>query len=439
MLDAFMTLRNKDLNLFYTSHLQVKELAELTNLFLKNDEKETPLKALYTELNDELKKHPGKTFNEDRVNEIVVKILEMDQGESGKRYRFFMDELKQIATNHDLTQQQINNRLKKLLITYINTGLNDHDIELKEGDIELCISGSLARGQATPYSDIDSFIIIADHLQDSKKEKIKQVAKLLTHAAYKIALSTNQFIFDPILLNPAKLCGTVNELFTVISETDDEIQLDGVSHAKSISTTSKMIGQLNALVVDHFHKKLPAISNGEAKTYSEYYFNESKKCLLLNKNENLNIKIHLIRPLQYTIYAISMEAKIKSHKFDMHELPQQLTIQGHIDINTQKATENILTVAYRERRKLHAKNGKEHDEIKEIPPHIASTLDLLHSTHKRLTGHRTKKVKESKNSDQSGWFNFFTTKGLIASTIILSAGITIVTKSLGKNSSSVSK
>lgn len=317
-----MTLRNTKMALFYAHHLQITELQEIVRSSLITGDEKSDLQTLYMELDTELKKHPNKLFSEERVTILLTKILERDQGESGKQYRAILNDLKEMATNHKLSQQEVNQTVKKILLNFIYKGLKDHGIELKPGDIEICIPGSLASGQATPYSDIDCFIILSDNLKNSEKMTIKKVISDLVNAAYKIGYATNQFLFDPLLFNPAKLCGTVDELYESLVETDDESQFNGMSHAKSISQSSTMLENLRNLIADYTHQSIHRISNGKARQHSEHFFNESKLCLE-KKYDHLNIKTNMIRPLQFVLYAMCMEAKIKLSEHDIHELPRE--------------------------------------------------------------------------------------------------------------------
>ncbi len=442
-----MALRNKDLTLFYLGHHAIEELLAHTEATIKAEEKSSSL-VHYKELNAELQKYKSKGFSEDRVTDLLDKILREDKGESGERYRKLLDVLSHISSNHTLTQSEVNQTIKQLLHTFTHTTFTDHGIELKEGDIEICISGSLSRGHATPYSDIDCFIIIADHIDELTKQNVKKIANHLVSIAYKIAFNTNQFIFDPVLLNPSKLCGTVEELFAKLKEFQDEIQLDGVMNAKSLGGSKALLDRLHVLTYAYFHQNVVKITNGRSKTHAEYYFHESKSYKMSEKDEVINIKKHLIRPIQYVLQGLSVDAKIKLNEFEQSDLLKLLVEKKKIDEHTMVIIGEVLNKSYELRKRLHIENRQEADEVKVVTKEIGKMLkhvELIHRSlafyhespmlsikhAKKLEKMEQRTKKSSKAVAASGLFGSINRKGWLL--LSLALGATIIATQSNKN------
>lgn len=297
-------------------------------------------------------------------------ILGADEGVSGRRYAELLSQLKSMPAEED--RANLNQRLRNFLKDLFYTALKDHGIDSSTFSLELCIAGSLARKQATAYSDIDCFLIFGDDVPPEIKKQIQEITQKIYFLADGLFAQSNQFCMDPVGISLFKLNGSVTELTDKILEQEPEDELGpqscSVLNAVSISADNVLLTQLQRNL------------NAQGKKIdSKHYFNKVLTEFTGPKSRVIiNIKKDLIRPIDFILQGLrDEEAKISVEEFDSSEkLLDELRRRNKITTSAKKLFDHVLKTSYARRKQLHEQFGREHEEIP-LDKELRELIDLV--------------------------------------------------------------
>lgn len=177
---------------------------------------------------------------------------------------------------------------------------------LREGDegrvdgIELYIAGSLAKSQATPYSDFDAFCVFKD---DEAKEKSRPVFSAVNNLMQRIFVRHSQLYPDPIGINPERLAGTFEQLSQKIQEgfeVDQKPTLTSVMTSKPLWGSAEEGEKLKATLLQDEQLK-------QQISAKALYRRAIDDFPAPRDDEEVSLKIHLLRPLDFILMGLRAE------------------------------------------------------------------------------------------------------------------------------------
>jgi effector protein DrrA/SidM len=132
----------------------------------------------------------------------------------------FEEYIKRINVMNDATHQAEQNRVEewqRFSRQFLNTLFFDvlEDFGLSDIPVQFVLCGSLAREQATPYSDVDALVIVKNQ---TDVEKIKEAMEGFNTLLTRIFNAKAQFFGNPAGLNMANFCGTVEDLIDIMDK-----------------------------------------------------------------------------------------------------------------------------------------------------------------------------------------------------------------------------
>ncbi|CAM2814059.1 DrrA [Legionella pneumophila subsp. pneumophila] len=130
--------------------------------------------------------------------------------------------------------QEWENGLRQIYKEMIYDAFDALGVEMPK-DMEVHFAGSLAKAQATEYSDLDAFVIVKN---DEDIKKVKPVFDALNNLCQRIFTASNQIYPDPIGINPSRLIGTPDDLFGMLK---DGMVADVEATAMSILTSKPVL------------------------------------------------------------------------------------------------------------------------------------------------------------------------------------------------------
>jgi len=164
---------------------------------------------------------------------------------------------------------------------YIQRATNFHQYAL-------CVAGSLARCEATPFSDLDLFVIVS---HPTVSLSLKLVGVELRRALKSTHEADWAMMLDPIGLEPVSMCDTPEKLLEFCQGRD----IPGIFH--SVRNSVCILGESNLLVR---LKKL--IEGANARPDWQFWLNDIKRAVTefprhQFKNETVIVKSDIGRPL----------------------------------------------------------------------------------------------------------------------------------------------
>lgn len=254
--------------------------------------------------------------------------------------------------------------VKKYLKQILDDIMLVHNIKPEEVDFALCICGSLAKGQATPYSDLDCFIVTKDA---ETTKKLKPVVDDLYIIFDKIFEQSNQLCMDPIGINPKKFIGdsvTLSNLIANQGVADPDSFYNSVLSADYVfGTTTKYLETFQE-ELKRTYKKQDSAPLELAKRYYKQATDEFKGP---NRKDKINIKKDLFRPLDFILTGLRMEAGIEPQLDGSHlnsaTLIQILKREGKVSPEIVALVENIYQKSMKLRFSQHVLAGKEEDDV----------------------------------------------------------------------------
>jgi predicted nucleotidyltransferase len=213
--------------------------------------------------------------------------------------------------------------------------------------VQIFICGSLARFQATPYSDLDLIAILPKDITQEERAKVAELARDFNQACIEHFLETNQFATDRVFLNPDKLCGTVEELKTELQNSIAGIHSTENNKLANVISDPLMIPLLNGrplfyqidnknllndLLIAMREEKDEENFRVKVAPYLPRYFDPN--CYYHaavhrfpgpNKEmTEFNLKDHILRPLDFIMTGLRLEYNIVQE--DNSELSLQKTL-----------------------------------------------------------------------------------------------------------------
>jgi hypothetical protein len=257
----------------------------------------------------------------------------------------------------------INLGLRNFLKKIFYDALVKHGFNPSQIPMELCVAGSLARGQATAYSDIDCLLLFDDSVDPVTRSKIQAIARELFHLADALFEHSHQFCFDPIGISLHQLCGTVDEVAGVIQERQEEALSVSVANARSVFGSGQLLACLRS----------------QLNFSADFYFDKAIHDFPGPVDEShLNLKRDIFRPLDFLILGLAKEFDINLDECDSPQhILQHLEAEGHISSNTKFILEYIREKALRTRTQLHRNANKEYDDVLEGESQYDAVLSLV--------------------------------------------------------------
>lgn len=253
--------------------------------------------------------------------------------------------------------------LRQFYKEIISDAFKAHNIEVPKG-MEVHFAGSLAKAQATEFSDLDAFVIV-ENKEDT--EKVKPVFDALNNVCQRIFKETHQMYPDPIGINPSRLIGTVDELVE---------QIDGgvlSPEATALSVISSKPIYPRYALGEQLRQKIHENDNLGPFCTAEALYNKAITDFTAPKPnaEHINIKTHIMRPIDFILMGLREEFAL------YNEAGSHLSTPGTIKLLREKAElgeislpkeeidliESVYNKAMAKRFDLHSKAGKEQDEM----------------------------------------------------------------------------
>ena len=212
--------------------------------------------------------------------------------------------------------RHFDNILKEILLDI----LQYHRIDTSKTVMTLCVSGSLAKRQATPYSDIDGFLL----LQNEADVKIVEVAmQAMANLCQRIFSLTHQFCPDPVGITPFRYIGTPAQLIQKIENGDvfdPDLFVRAMMGSRIILGSYKLFERLHALI--QTSKRCHSLVEDCYKTTVDEFKGPTDKMAI-------DIKRDLLRPLDFILLAL--RAKHQLTTLDGQYLEFN-TIVKHLDV-----------------------------------------------------------------------------------------------------------
>lgn len=326
-----------------------KDLFESNN-FYKIDIDTMPVgEAKVNEPNNTIKLFYDLLANPDGTEEnarVLDEKLMADNGESGERYRNLKNRIENLETLQD--PSDISRTIKMIMKEIVIDILNDHGITPgPDLPMEICFAGSLARSSATPWSDIDCFCIFADGISNESKAKLRQLFAKINGISNHFSLLTGHLSTDAAGISLSGLSGTRSEIMQKI-ETREAYYT--VENAISATGRADMLSD----IIDWAREKIGP----------DGCYNKTIHELSGPKDTRLHIKKNVLRPLDFMLQGMKIEAGIDMHEFgNPYILINQLVILGKMDHATGEIMKHLYRECWELRTQIHRTAGKEQDEL----------------------------------------------------------------------------
>lgn len=299
-----------------------------------------------------------KTGLHERVIPYELKVEEASTQLNQKKLNLiqFLEDLNKIKALYEETNAARiwANEIAKYLQNIWNDILAKNNIPADQSvPHALCISGSLAKKQATQYSDLDCFIITQDA---TVTDILKPAIKDLNDVFYYIFEKTNQLSFDAIGINAAKFFGTPQELVNKITS---GAVADQNSFYDSMLSSKPIFGKP---LFDEFQSLLKKEDNKLAiRAYKQALSFSGPQ----DKNK-INLKRDIFRPLDFIMMGLRFEFGIQYEVDGSHletkKLAEILLRRGKIAPEIHLLVTEIFDQAMNLRSDKH-NSAKEEDDI----------------------------------------------------------------------------
>lgn len=227
-------------------------------------------------------------------------------------------------------------------------------------DMEIHFAGSLAKAQATEFSDLDAFVLVKN---EEDVAKVKPVFDALNNLCQRIFTQTNQLYPDPIGINPSRLIGTPDDLFSLLKEGG---VADVEATARSILTSKPVLPRfaLGEELRDKISNEPDFDHFVSAKKFYGMAVNDFKA-----PKENAtvaSVKSHIMRPIDFVLMGLREEFNLYSEDGAHLSVPGTLRLLREKKLLPEEDISRIESVykqAMSTRFELHAQHKKEHDEM----------------------------------------------------------------------------
>ncbi|MDR3504010.1 MAG: hypothetical protein P4L79_15685 [Legionella sp.] len=226
--------------------------------------------------------------------------------------------------------------------------------------MEVHFAGSLAKAQATEYSDLDALVIVkhADEVA-----LVKPVFDALNNLCQRMFTATNQLYPDPIGINPSRLIGTPDELYLRLKAGD---VVDTKTITTSILTSKPILPRYE--LGEQLRNQINADPVLNKYCSAKAFYRLALHDFIAPSKEiaSVNVKNHIMRPIDFVLMGLRKEFNLYS------EDGAHLSVPGTISLlRAEKALpdaditriEELYNQAMNKRFQLHAEHYKEHDEM----------------------------------------------------------------------------
>jgi effector protein DrrA/SidM len=251
------------------------------------------------------------------------------------------------------------NGLRQIYKEMIYDAFEAFDVDMPK-DMEVHFAGSLAKAQATEFSDLDAFVIVKN---EADVAKVKPVFDALNNLCQRIFTTNSQLYPDPIGINPSRLIGTPQQLFDQLNSgeaVDVGVTVTSILTSKPILPRFGLGEELRELIKNEprFEEFL------SAKQFYEVGVNQYPAPK--NKAAEVNIKSHIMRPIDFMLMGLREEFNLYSEDGSHLSAPgalKLLRIQNLLPEEEIERIERVYNQAMKIRFDLHAEHRAEHDEI----------------------------------------------------------------------------
>lgn len=298
----------------------------------------------------------------------------IEDREAAERYNSYLELIKK---NTEYAEASDNPALswfgsaKNILQTIFTDALKHYGIDQSTIPYQLCLCGSLAKKQATPFSDFDAIFIWAEPENENQEleiENFKRALAGLKNLFHRIFKVTHQFCPDIGGINPFQFHGTPNELFAklIASEVGDvAFFMTAVKTALPLPLMARPSNSIHQLPFEQLASKFTDeksdLQNSEEDLYQ----------LLLQgypgpENDWIHIKKHIFRPLDFFAENLRQEFEIDTEdgvNLSTLETINELMRLGCMSREFGDLIASIFKDAYRLRFAYHQLEQKEVDGI----------------------------------------------------------------------------
>ncbi|MEE3003050.1 MAG: hypothetical protein VX335_01735 [Pseudomonadota bacterium] len=278
-------------------------------------------------------------------------------GNSKTSYDNYLDKLKACMdsfSNETNINPLINKDWQRTVIELYKEIVNDafihFNVQWPKG-MEICISGSLAKNQASPFCDLDSFVIYPNN---DTKDQCQQVFEAVDNVFMRIFIDENILPPDPVGLTPKTQAGSVDQLKEFI---DSENCIDPSMFKRNLSMSRSITGDGSLLVK---LKRLLPITPLEL--YSKVKDFQSPR----DGAECINLKAHITRPFDFFVTAIRLEHpdKFPSYIGDFLEFDQFIKVVQDNKLLDTKIVQALMNtnMAINKRVNKHLQHSREWDK-----------------------------------------------------------------------------
>lgn len=254
--------------------------------------------------------------------------------------------------------------IKKIIFNILHDyGLEASKLRLK---FEFYVCGSIAKKQATPYSDFDGFIIWEDPKGNPEKERdlmnLGLALKGMYFLLHRIFANTSQLSPDQLGITPFNYQGTVDQLFIKLAQ--DEVAdvipfLGAIATAKPLMCEGLFLEQLQCKINERWRVK-----NGYSST--RLYRNLVNVFAGPSSKQKIHLKNDIFRPLDLFIMALCNDFNVNYPDRGHLATPiavRELVEQGKMAHEFADFLLSIFNDAIKIRCKAHAEAKKEQDII----------------------------------------------------------------------------
>ncbi|WP_131777773.1 hypothetical protein [Legionella fairfieldensis] len=274
----------------------------------------------------------------------------------------YKEKLQQINTQLDeasMTSWELwEKNIKEFYKSIIHNAFSKAEIRPPK-NMEIYFSGSLAKQQATLYSDLDSFVLYETAEDEALATPVFTGVNFLLHRLFN---ETQQLCVDPLGINPEKLKGTVEGIFSQLKQGDffanNEVIITAIMMSKPVLGRHELGEQLR--------EKIKADPELSQFCSAQYYYEQVSSFASPSQHQQGNIKSHLMRPIDFLLMGLREEFNLYcedgSHLSAMHTL--DFLDENHC-INPDQIflIENTYIKAMALRFEQHRLEKKESDEV----------------------------------------------------------------------------
>jgi hypothetical protein len=290
--------------------------------------------------------------------------------------------------------------------------------------MEVHFAGSLAKAQATEYSDLDAFVIVR---RSEDAVTIKPIFDALNNLCQRIFTRSSQLYPDPIGINPSRLIGTVDELFSKLKR-GEVANVEATTH--SILNSKPILPGyiLGEELRDRINQDPEFYSFCSAEKFYDIAIND-----FTAPQENtptVSIKIHIMRPIDFILMGLREQYHLYQEDGSHLSAPgtikllRQEKIIPEEDINRIEA---VYNKAIAKRFSLHAEAHKEEDtmpyaEAAEMLAEVALLRVLAERQIQILKSPQPEETREE-NTFASRYQNYFKATRMVMGALVIGAAV----------------